>query len=316
MMNSFLGLNPEILDQLEPKEKSSYRMVTWLFLIVVSVCFISNSYFGFLLLRTWWSALLLGLMMGFIHFSILRISLITLLTKPLFERPEKGSTTANPIANPTELVPSKRVGLNFKKHVFIGFSAFTSFMSPSNLLRLTIVGLVAITISFPFSTLPFHLKAMEIEANYRNSLVRDVQASKPDQSKQILSSISIGQIEEGHFPFVMFRTLFQAPFFRFLNFLFILLIFAPILILSSLRYNKEFRYPELLRLNSREQIALDYQKTVEESQAFLEKNHPTFTRRLADLSIFKDGPFNKEPNGLANRKFGNSTEFKNFILNA
>lgn len=315
MMNLFLGLNPEILDQVEPKEKSSYRMVTWLFLIVVLVCFISNSYFGFLLLRTWWSALLIGLLMGFIHFSVLRISLITLLTKPLVEQTAKAYNAENPNPNPTELPAAKRFASNLKKNIVNCFSFITSFLKPSNLLRFAIVGLVALTISVPISTLPFHGRAMEIETNYRNNLVKDVQATKPYQSKQLLSSISIDKIEEGHFPFVVIRTLIQSSFFRFLIVLFSFLIFSPVLILSFLRYDKDFRYPELMRLNSKEQIAFDYQKTVEVSQVFLEKNHPTFTSRLADLSIFNDGPFNTEPKGLANRKFGNSTEFKNYILN-
>lgn len=283
-MNRLLGLDEALLRQTGAVEQAGYRMVTYLFLLVTAFSIFSNGYFGFLLLRNWWGVLLLGLLMGYIHFSVLRIALITLMTKPLVDK-QLASVTTAPGAIKRTLKSLRKLNL-------------------SSLVRFVFVGLIAISICVPLATLLFHQQAMQVEEAYRLELAAAVGSS---------SLVDASALNEAHFPFVIFEQLWKFSGFKYVLLVLFVAVYAPLLALARLRYGNNNRYAELCRESMRKEVLIDYQETIEQSQYYLDKHHPWFDKKLMDLTPFSDAPFKQVLNRGSSRSFGTSDEFRNFM---
>lgn len=280
-MNSLLGLEEALLRQTSTIEQAGYRWVNYLFLIVTAFSFLANSYFGYLLLRNWWGVVLLGTLMGYIHFSVLRIALITLMTKPIAEK--------KPVLTSTVPTALKRA---------------THKLNIASVLRFIFVGLIAISICFPLTTFLFHKRAIEIEDVYRLNLASTVKAQ------------SIGGMEElqhAYFPFVIFQQLYDSGSFKFILIVLFVAVYSPLLVLARLRYNNNNLYAELCRESMRQQVKIDYSETMEQSQYFLDKNYPSFDRKLTELTPFDDAPFNQVMKKGPARSYGSADDFRQFM---
>jgi hypothetical protein len=307
-MAILLGLNPEALSQVDSKEKAAYGIVAKLFIVAIVMSILSSGYFGFLLTHHWFIALCFSVFLGFIHFSVLRISLITLITKPLVEKGHSPRHATNNLSLSTKVNTSPFLDL-IKHKIYL----VASFLSPAGILRLVFVGLLALTISIPLATLFFHSRAMEMEARHRHVLMENITKADGLNHSTIVSSISLKELSDAHYPFVIIRTLSADSMFKGLVLLFCFLVYAPLLTLTSLRFNQNNKYGELIRQQSRAQIFMDYQKVQADNQAFLDLHFPHFPNRLSDLSVYSDAPFNQEFKKPTQRRFGSSLEFEDFI---
>lgn len=282
-MNFLLGIDNQLLKKTGTAEKSGYWLVNILFIGITLLSLIANGYFGYLLLRNWSGVLLIGLLMGFIQFSILRIALITLMTKPLYEN------------NTSEIK-------DIKGRLLQRFSSILSFPS---VLRFLFTGLIAISISFPLTISIFHDEAMAVEHSFRLKLSKNSETEHP----------TIGQMDTIHsnYPFVILKHFIDKPPFRTLVSLLMLLIFSPLLVLGWLRYGKGFIYTDLSKDFMRRDIIIEYQECLEQSQYFLKNNFPDFKPPLEELIPFSDMPFKTQKKVIVDRKYGTKSEFKNFI---
>jgi hypothetical protein len=285
-MNKLLGLDETLLRQTGTAEQAGYRLVNYLFLLVTALSVLSNGYFGYLFLRTWWGSVLLGLLMGFIHFSVFRIALITLMTKPLIDKR----------ASPPEI--PLRPWLNFK-------SLFR--LNLASIVRLVFIGLIALTLSFPLSTLFFHRQAMSVEQEFMERISEQA-------NRQEFGSIAL-QVDtrQAHYPFVIFEQLWTLRSFRNLVAFFVLIVYAPLLALARLRYGKLTKYADLCRESMRQEILIDYQETLEQCQFMLSKSYPSFDKKLVDLTPFADAPFRQKLKRGPFRTYGGSADFKNHL---
>lgn len=314
-MNNLLGLNPEVLTLVGAKEKSAYSKVVWLLILTVLLSIISNGYFGFLFLRTWWGIALISFFMGFIHFSVLRISLITLLTKPLVEVEQRHPINSEANSNTVTAMPVKTASQVFRENIRNTFFTILRFFKFGNLLRFLFVGFIAITISVPISTFFLHSEAMRIEDQYRKSLLIELDAQQNLKSSLNLSASSKKDLQNGYYPFVVFRVLWESYLFRILVLFIIGLVFAPLILLTWIRNNKKFEYPEYIRQQARTFVLADYNKTLEDSQQYLDAHFPTFSFQLKEMNVHSDSPFNQKFKKSFDRKFGNSIEFLTYMHN-
>lgn len=288
-MNKLLGLDETLLSKVGLVERGGYRLVNILFLIAVIMSLLSNGYFGYLLLRTWWSALSIGLLMGYIHFSVLRIALITLMTKPMIDpvnEPQGNHATIGRIGK----------AINYIRQ-----------LNGASILRFIFVGLIAITISVPFSTIFFHAKAMSFEQQYREQLTQALQA------QQSADVVILREMERAHYPFVIFEKLSADAGYLILMILVIALVFSPLVALAKLRYGKNNKYVELCREAMQQEIMIDYLECLEQSQFHLDLHFPDFKKKLTALTPFADAPFRQKLKDAKDRKWGDADEFRQYM---
>lgn len=289
MMHRVLGLNEAVLKKCSVSEQAAYRSATLLFLLCMTLAIIGNACFGWFLLRNAGGVFLLALGMSFIHASVLHISLMTLMTRPLTEE------------NQIPRYPADKR----KKLFFLLFK--NPLLKPVSLLRIIFVGCIAVSVSLPLSAMFFYEDAMQAENEYRNAF------------EQSHSSLSVSNADlkdnfrHSHFPFVIFRKLIQKPSCKWLFLLFSLTFFAPLLILFRLRHGQQFRYTHLLKSEMLKEVMIDYDETMEQMQGFVDRHYPEYNFRLRDLNAFADGPLRHKRNGHSQLSYGDKKAFGDFL---
>ena len=286
-MLNVLGLDNRIFDQVSVLEKAAYKTATTVFFIVVGMSLIASGYMGMMLFGSWIAVIPFALFFGFIQFSILRIALITLLTKPL--------------AQEISEAPDERSPTN--KKLWTGLKSNLGKIRLSTLFRIVFVGLIALTISFPLSSLLMLPKVMEIEADHRIEL---------NQSNQN-NMAALKDIQHTHFPFLVFQELLLESSFKFLLILTSCLVYAPLFLVARLRYNNKFEYIEKARQEMLKLVAIDYDETMEQSQYALNRDFPNSKKVLKDLSVYADAPINSIYKNESKHRIGNKIDFNQFI---
>ena len=286
-MINVLGLDIRIFNQVSALEKAAYRMATTVFFIVVGMSLLASGYMGMMLFGRWLAAVPFAIFFGFIQFSVLRIALITLLSKPL-------------AMEEVSIVPEQ--GLT-KKGIWNKLRDNYSKLRLASLLRLVIVGLIALTISFPLGSLIMLTKAMEIEADHR------VELNQANQGNMA----TLKDIQDNHFPFLVFQELLSESSFKFLLILTVCLVYAPLILVARLRYNNNFEYLEKSRQEMLKLVAIDYDETMEQSQYALDEQFPKNKKKLRDLTVFSDAPINSIYKNETKHAIGNKIAFNQFI---
>jgi hypothetical protein len=287
-MNLLLGIDDAFLREVNAAERTGYKIVNFLFIGTTLLSVVANAYFGYLMFRTWWGVAMIAALMGFIQFSILRISLITLMTKPLVEK--KSPEVDSSFTTTTKII-----------------SRFSEAIRFSSVLRFVFTGLIALSISVPLTILAFHNEAMKEEELFRQQLTHNLSI----QMSEI--SLRATEINEANYPLAIIKFSCSRPGFITLSILFMVLIFSPLVTLARLRYNNSNKYPDLCREAMRKEILIDYQESIEQSQYFLTRNFPDFKTRLEDLSPFADMPFRQQKKGASADRYGSTEEFQQFI---
>jgi len=286
-MINVLGLDIRIFDQVSVLEKAAYKTATTAFFIVVGMSLLANGFMGMMLFGSWLAAVPFALFFGFIQFSIIRIALITLLSKPLAEEKVEIVTPEIPV----------------KAGVWNSLKTKSSKLRLASFLRLLFVGLIALTISFPLSSLLMLPKAMEIEADHRIELNQSNQNNKA----------ALNEIQHTHYPFLVFQELLLESSFKFILILTISLVYAPLILVARLRYNNKFEYLEKARQEMLKLVAIDYDETIEQAQYALNQEFPKNKKKLKDLSVYADAPINSIYKNETKHTIGNKVAFNQFI---
>jgi hypothetical protein len=286
-MLNVLGLDTRIFDQVSVYEKTAYRTAAVTFLIVVGMSLLSNGFMGYMLFNSWLAAIGFALFFGFIQFSILRIALITLLSKPLAQEI---------LETPVEVLPTN-------KKLWTGLKSNLGKIRLSTLFRVVFVGLIALTISFPLSSLINLPSTLEIEGQYRSELI---QANKENKK-------AVNELRQTHFPFHTFEEQLSHSGYKLMLCILIGLVFAPLLLVSRLRYNVKFEYLEKSRQEMLKLVAIDYDETMEQSQHSLDELFPKNKKKLSDLTAFSDAPINSIYKNETKHSIGNKIAFNQFI---
>ena len=286
-MINVLGLDIRIFNQVSSLEKAAYKTATIALFIVVGMSLLANGYMGMMLFGSWLASVPFALFFGFIQFSIIRIALITLLSKPLAEEKVEIDTPEIPV----------------KQGVWNRLKTKSSKLRLASFLRLLFVGLIALTISFPLSSLLMLPKAMEIEAEHRIELNQSNQNNKA----------ALNEIQHTHFPFLVFQELLSEFSFKFLLILTVCLVYAPLILVARLRYNNNFEYLEKARQEMLKLVAIDYDETIEQCQYALNKDFPSNKKLLKDLSVYADAPINSIYKNETKHAIGNKIAFNQFI---
>jgi hypothetical protein len=286
-MINVLGLDTRIFDQVSVLERGAYKTATTTFLIVVGMSLLANGYMGMMLFGSWLAVVPFALFFGFIQFSIIRIALITLLSKPLAEEKVEIVTPEMPV----------------KAGVWNRLKTKSSKLRLASFLRLLFVGLIALTISFPLCSLLMLPKAMEIEADHRIELNQSNQNNKA----------ALNEIQHTHYPFLVFQELLLESSFKFLLILTVCLVYAPLILVARLRCNDKFEYLEKARQEMLKLVAIDYDETIEQAQYALNQEFPMNKKKLKDLSVYADAPINSIYKNETKHTIGNKVAFNQFI---
>jgi len=286
-MRALLGMNDTALAAAQGNERILYSVVSWWLLVNVVISLLGNSFFGYLASENWTFTIALGLLMGFIHFSVLRLAMVTLVTKPLAAEPEPAELTAEELKKP--LVKLKVILTRLK------------FINGSLLLRFLFVGAIAITVALSFSGLLHRNEAFSINEEHRLHVLQEL------KQKEFMSS---HVLHEAHYPITVLEKLWETKItFRLQVFLVMISYFIPVLLLYWLREGKSFQYANRLREISKNEVLIDYNETVEQSQYLLDQSFPNNGYQLDLLSNYEDAPFNTQFKGVMKRRLGSKVEF-------
>jgi hypothetical protein len=265
-----------VLSQTSPSEKNLYKLSGIILGICLLLIFISDAYAGYLYSGTIWGVITSAIIIGFIHYSVYRLSLLTLTTRPFVEKE----------------VDSNKLKKTIKRFI----------PTLSGLLRWVFTGFIAIAVSFPASTLLHHKQAMDFQDYHRIELLKDI----PPTSK------AFQDIKTGNFPFLVFESLLNYSSFRMSVLFFTLVLFLPLFLLSRLRNKEIYQYTRILRDIQKEEILFNYHTTIKDSQRFLDKEFAT-SLNLEAQCIYADSPFNSQFKNQQNRNFGNKEEFYTYL---
>jgi hypothetical protein len=289
-MLNVLGIDNAVFESVSSLEKSAYRTATISFLIVVGLSILANGYFGLSLYGTWWAVLIFAVFMGFVQFSILRIALITLMTKSL--------------AQESEVVVSAD-SANSKLKGFIARLTNVKIRMAS-VFRVFFVGMIAICIAFPLGSLIMHSRSSRIQQEYKQEL--------KEQYKGLLSQSQLRHdVQEANFPFHVYNELLNESEFQVLIVIIVFVVFIPLTLVARLRYMKTFEYLEKARQEMLKLVAIDYDETIEQAQYALNQEFPKNKKNLKDLSVFADAPINSIYKNETKHTIGNKVAFNQFI---
>lgn len=270
MLTALLGIDTGVLQECSLKEQSGYRLAGWAFAAVCVSMVAADAYFGYLFHGSWWAVLLAGNFLGYIHFAVYRLAMITLTTRPLGEVSE---------ARPAGLV-----------------SGIRAWMRPdaAALFRLVFVSLIALAVSFPGAALFFHQKAEAIQLAQREML----------QAEAGIGGIGSVLIEpSARFPFEVFRQLLHLPGYKLLLLLWMGWVFFPMLLLARLRHGSGMQYTRSIAALHREITERNFYANLLEAQEELNARFPGKVQ-LQEQLIYEDPPFNTIFRNRKNRQFG------------
>jgi|LauGreDrversion4_2_1035121.scaffolds.fasta_scaffold73300_5 hypothetical protein len=286
-MKALLGMNDEALEVAEGQERMLYATVSWWLVANVIFSLVGNAFFGFLSSGSWFLTAALGLLMGFIHFSILRLAMITLVTKPLAEEQTDQVLTSEDLKKQTVKLQA--------------FFAHFRFLNGAFILRVFFVGAIALTAALPFGAFMQREEAFAINEAHRLHVLKELKYHEA-MGTQVL--------KEAHYPITVLEELWNKnATFRIQVILVMLSFFAPVALLYWLRESKTFQYVSRLKELSRTAVMIDYHETIEQSQYALDQNFPLHGYQLSQLSNHEDAPFNTKFKGELKRKVADRAAF-------
>jgi hypothetical protein len=278
MLESLLGIDSNLLRHCGAGEQRNYRLALIAFACACVFMVLSDAYFGYLFSGSILGTLVSALCLGFIHFSIYRLALITLTTRPLSE----------------ETVPSQNTTFKQKLRRFVPDGGMV--------FRVLFVGLIALAVSFPAATALNHSRSESIMDQHRREL----------KSLQNNDGVNTLFEEEARFPFLVFETLMQDADFKFYVILFTLGIFLPLFLLRRLRNNPKGQYTVKLKEIHRGLAERHFYATLLDAQDHIDR-HFAGQKNLRELVLFEDPPFNTRRINKHQKNFGDRKAFLSFL---
>jgi hypothetical protein len=276
------GLNRDIWTRLAARERQLFRMAAGFFLGCCIVCLIAGIRFMMQLSDSYAIGIPGGLLVGLILAMVLRVALITLVSKPLF--PEASTISADPLSTPISPLHSWRTRLQRLPDFSIVFRFF-------------ILSLLAFTVAFPVCSLIAYSASERISSERRAEVYAEFRSNHPDMSAQ-QQRILLENLEHEHFPIHVYRTLAALGSGRLMAMWIWGCWMVPFFLLLHLRSAAEFQYATLNRDQLVEQIATDYAVMLEQSAA-VQRNKFGLYDDIKPNGAWADAPFNTRQKQLA-----------------
>jgi hypothetical protein len=280
MLVALLGFDAAILEKTSLSERSAYRLAGWLFAAVCISMVAADAWFGHLFYGGSVAVLLAGNFLGYIHFAVYRLAMITLTTRPLYEA---GSE------------PEMPAGF---------FSKIKTWFRPdaASLLRLVFISLIALAVSFPGASIFYHREVESIQIK-QQEIIRTELAGMAGENLYN---------PDARFPFLVFKTLWKKPGYRLLVLFWTIWIFIPLLLLTRLRHGSNMEYSRIVAVQHREMVERQFHTSLLEAQRDLDARFPG-AFRLKDLLLYEDPPFNTRFKNQKDRRFGDHLEFAAYL---
>lgn len=285
-MNRIIGLDSVLLDQVSGSEKFMYRLTALSFLIVVVLSILSNGYFGWMMTASWWGVFGMALLMGFVHFSILRIAVITMISLPLVKR------TTDVVA-----------GYSWRNRLL----SIKNWFSFAEFVRWVFVGCIAVSMAFPLVSFVHHTTSKQLNDEKRME-VYQMALSQQGSEHQMPVNLRL-ELLKANYPFHVFRFWMASGMHRTLIYLMMAIVAIPFLLLMAIKRNKKFVYAIKSSELFIQKIQGDYALTIEESQWWLNQHYPWFKKTLQSLSPYEDAPFNAVLKNSKPRDWGNEVSW-------
>lgn len=253
-----LILDKKILSGLDSNEQSAFQTARLLFTAVLCLILAGDAYFGYLIDGRWFSAVLSLLILGFIHFSVYRLALITVTTQAL----------------------GKEIGIKPDKKGRFDYT-LVSWINSAVFFRTLFVGFISITGALLLALLCFCKDVELIQTKYRHLM--ELKLSKLEVHNIISSS--------SRFPFFVIKTFFAHASFKLLFSLFFFALLSPLIYLSRLCRSEKYQYAKLLRESQRKLVLDSFNENLSTTQKEMDLK---FKARydLKSMIIYSDPPFN------------------------
>jgi hypothetical protein len=276
------GLNRDIWSRLASRERQLYRTATGFFLGCCIICLLAGVRFMTQLSDSYAIGIPGGLLVGAILAMVIRVALITLVSKPLY--PEVPEAPIDPTAMPT--VPVKTWSTRLQR--LPDFSVVFRFL---------ILSLLAVTVAFPLCSLIAYSESERISVERRAEVYAEFQANHPDMSVQ-QQRILRENLQHEHFPIHVYRTLAEQGVGRLIAAWIWGCWMVPFFLLLYLRTATAFQYATLNRDWLVKQIATDYAEMLEQSER-LQRNKFGLRDAIQPNGAWDDAPFNTRKKQLA-----------------
>ena len=255
---NILGLDKSVLATLKPAERKSYAIAEYLFYGIILLIAVGDAYAGYFFNGSWLAVIISFLCLGFIHFSVYRLALITLTTRPL-------STETTPT---TFKIGSKTIKIS-------------SYFDVSFFLRAIFIGCISLSVAMLLD-LGLHYKEVEaIQVQQRIDLLRSG------------TTLSMGVVvnDNTRFPFFVIQKFLEQGDFKLLLLLLFVALQSPAIYLAYLRHSGKFEYAKKIAEMHKVIVMADYNKNIKLAQSELNKRFPS-RYNLAKMSVYTDPPFN------------------------
>jgi hypothetical protein len=290
-MLAVLGLNGEIWPRLSSREKTLYRLASFLFLGSAFTCLVAGIRFMVQLSDSYVIGIIGGLIVGAIIAMVTRVALITLVSKPLL--PTESHSNAK-----DSILPSSK--MQKLSHSLPDFSV---------VFRLLIISLLAFTVAFPIVSLIEYSESELISANRRSEVFSELKANHPEMSDKEKLTLKENLSHE-HFPIHVYRILARNNGNIILVFLTWGVFTLPFFLLLHLRNSEQFEYAKLNRDELIKLISTEYTLTIEQSR-FIQTKRYGLQDPITPNKVWEDAPFNtrkREPSSVYQ-----SIDFKTYI---
>jgi hypothetical protein len=274
-MLAIFGLNKEVFNGISQEEKNRFLFAIRVFLVCGAICLIAGIRFMYQLSDSYLIGLLGGILVGTIVFSVVRIALITLISRPLLPLPDA--------SNNQEDAPS--VVSKFRK-------TLPTLPSFSVCFRFGIILLMAVVVALPAASLLLRGKSRQLLESRRNEVKTQFLANHPELSEEKKLTLETN-LQKEHFPIHVYRSLalFPAGIFIILaNSAFFLF---PFFSLLQLRNGKQFNYAEINRKQLLTQIESEYSKLCEQTSE-IQKKKFQLSNPILPNQCWIDAPFNTQ----------------------
>jgi hypothetical protein len=272
------GLNREIWEKIGPSERKLFTLAAWFFLAGLTLNFTAGVRFMFQLSDSYLIGIIGGLLVGLIVSMVVRIALITLISRPLLPDDEPKSSSEVPVVN-TELTMQGRI-----------LSVLRSLPDFSLIFRFLIITLMAIVVAMPIASVVGWNSTNRIQQERRLEVKMQFKENHPDMTKN-QEAILDENLDQEHFPIHIYKSLAKQPAGVLSIWICACGFLIPFFLLWYLRSNSQFDYARLNKQLLVKQIEADYAMATARLRQTQQKKFGLVEAILPNQA-WKDAPFN------------------------
>ena len=273
-MLAVFGLNKEIWEKTDPAEQFYFTLAARLYLVGVCLSIVAGMRFMYQLSDSYFMGIAGGVLVGYIVSVVIRIALITMISKPLLPLEAEAKSEAS-------LAEKIASGLKKIQQSLPDFSLF---------FRATVILLMALVVSMPIASLLNWNATSRLVEMRRAEVLNQFKVNHPDFSADRIQNAQ-KNLEHEHFPIYVYKQVLLSAAGLLVLFLCIACFILPFLLLWYLRTNNRFRYATLNRDVLVNRIQSDYALAIEQGQR-IQKTHFGIDPFVQPHKAWLDPPFN------------------------